>query len=255
LELEVGVSWKAAAKLRLPEATAEVLASVGEHRILSTAQVHAIHFPDRTPRRAQQVLAYLERAGLVAFVEARRAPRRHYFLTERGADLVVDAGVIAGLAINSDSWHLAILGCLPTLAFWVLDAIFLRDERLFRALGDYVRKGAPKVQPFYMGATAPGFVELAKQNGERGSGSRLHAFWRPALRYLFGAILISLIAVAITIGTTADDSDSEGSSQCLIACQVRFRNCTRHECALQVVSSSPDRHRPDRARFAPDGRR
>jgi hypothetical protein len=92
--LEVGVSWKAAAKLRLPEATAEVLASLGEHRILSTAQVHAIHFPDRTPRRAQQVLAYLERAGLIAFVEVRRAPRRHYFLTERGADLVVDAGEV-----------------------------------------------------------------------------------------------------------------------------------------------------------------
>ena len=88
------MSWRAAARLRLPEATAEVLASVGEHRILSTAQVHAIHFPDRSPRRAQQVLAHLERAGLVAYVEARRAPRRLYFLTERGADLVVDAGEV-----------------------------------------------------------------------------------------------------------------------------------------------------------------
>jgi hypothetical protein len=90
--LGVSVSWKAAAGLRLPEATAEVLASLGEHRILSTAQVRAIHFPDRSPRRAQQVLAYLERAGLIAYVEARRAPRRLWFLTENGADLVVDAG-------------------------------------------------------------------------------------------------------------------------------------------------------------------
>jgi hypothetical protein len=63
--LEVGVSWKAAARLRLPEATAEVLASLGEHGILSTAQVRSIHLPDRSVRRAQQVLAYLERAGLV----------------------------------------------------------------------------------------------------------------------------------------------------------------------------------------------
>jgi hypothetical protein len=92
--LEVGVSWKVAAKLRLPETTAEVLASLGEHRILSTAQVHAIHFPDRSVRRAQQVLAYLERAGLVAYVEARRAPRRLWFLTERGADYVLDAGEV-----------------------------------------------------------------------------------------------------------------------------------------------------------------
>ena len=41
---------------RLPEATGEMLASLGEHRILSTAQVHAIHFPDRSPRRALQAL-------------------------------------------------------------------------------------------------------------------------------------------------------------------------------------------------------
>jgi len=88
------VSWKAAARLRLPEATAEVLASLGEHRILSTAQVRSIQFPDRSVRRAQQVLAYLERAGLVAYVEARRAPRRLWFLTERGADYALDAGEV-----------------------------------------------------------------------------------------------------------------------------------------------------------------
>jgi hypothetical protein len=88
------MSWRAAARLRLPEATAEVLASLGEHRTLSTAQVHAIHFSDRSPRRAQQILAHLERAGLVAYVEARRAPRRLYFLSERGADLVIDAGEV-----------------------------------------------------------------------------------------------------------------------------------------------------------------
>ncbi len=85
---------KAAERLRLPEATAEVIASLGEHRVLSTAQVHAIHLPDRSPRRTQQVLAYLERAGLVAHVEARRAPRRLWLLTESGADLAVDAGEV-----------------------------------------------------------------------------------------------------------------------------------------------------------------
>ena len=71
-----------------------MIASLGEHRTLSTAQVRAIHFPDRGVRRAQQVLAYLERAGLVAYAEARRAPRRLWFLTERGADDVLDAGEV-----------------------------------------------------------------------------------------------------------------------------------------------------------------
>jgi hypothetical protein len=80
--------------LRLPEATAEVIVSLGEHRVLSTAQVGAIHFPDRSLRRTQQVLAYLERAGLIAYVETRRAPRRLWFLTEHGAELALDAGEV-----------------------------------------------------------------------------------------------------------------------------------------------------------------
>lgn len=87
------MNWQAGVRLRTPEATGEVLASIGEHRVLSTAQVGAIHFPDRSPRRTQQVLSYLRRAGLIAYVDARRTPRRLWFLTERGADWVVDAGV------------------------------------------------------------------------------------------------------------------------------------------------------------------
>jgi hypothetical protein len=70
------VNWQAGSRLRLPEATVEIISSLGEHRILSTAQVRAIHYPDRSPRRTQQALAYLERAGLVAHVDTRRTPRR-----------------------------------------------------------------------------------------------------------------------------------------------------------------------------------
>jgi hypothetical protein len=88
------VNWRAGSRLRLPEATVEIIASVGEHRVLSTAQVRAIHYPDRSLRRTQQALAYLERAGLVAYVERRRTPRRLWFLTDAGADAVVAAGEI-----------------------------------------------------------------------------------------------------------------------------------------------------------------
>jgi hypothetical protein len=79
----------------LPEATAEVIASLGEHRVLSTAQVRAIHLPGRSLRRAQQLLADLERAGLIGHVEARGAPRRLWFLTEAGARLAVESGALA----------------------------------------------------------------------------------------------------------------------------------------------------------------
>jgi Replication-relaxation len=78
----------------LPEATIEVIASLAEHRALSTAQVHAIHLPSRGLRRTQQLLADLERAGLIGHVEARSAPRRLWFLSECGADHLVGAGEV-----------------------------------------------------------------------------------------------------------------------------------------------------------------
>ncbi len=47
------------ASVVMPEATIEVIASLAEHRALSTAQVHAIHLPGRGLRRTQQLLADL----------------------------------------------------------------------------------------------------------------------------------------------------------------------------------------------------
>lgn len=78
----------------MPEATIEVIASLAEHRALSTAQVYAIHLPGCGLRRTQQLLADLERAGLICHVEARSAPRRLWFLSERGADLLVGVGEV-----------------------------------------------------------------------------------------------------------------------------------------------------------------
>jgi hypothetical protein len=86
------MNLQAGSRLRLPEATVEIISSLGEHRILSTAQVRAIHYPDRSPRRTQQALAHLERAGLIAHVDTRRTPRRVWFLTDAGADAVITAG-------------------------------------------------------------------------------------------------------------------------------------------------------------------
>ena len=79
----------------MPEATIEVIVSLAEHRVLSTGQVHAIHLPGRGLRRTQQLLADLERAGLICHVEARRAPRRLWFLSEDGADLAVEIGELS----------------------------------------------------------------------------------------------------------------------------------------------------------------
>jgi len=88
------VSWQAGNRLRIPEASAEILASLGEHRILSTDQVGAIHYPDHSPRRTQQALAYLKQAGFADYAETRRSPRRVWFLTDAGAYAVILAGEV-----------------------------------------------------------------------------------------------------------------------------------------------------------------
>jgi hypothetical protein len=72
----------------LPAVATEVLTSVYQHRLLSTAQVHAMHLPGRTRRWAEQVLAQLASRGLTAFVRPGRGGPRLYYLTLAGAQAV-----------------------------------------------------------------------------------------------------------------------------------------------------------------------
>lgn len=48
------------------------------------------------------------------------------------------------LAANDTNEMYAVLALLPALCFWGLDAYYLRQERLYRKLYDYIRPGNPK---------------------------------------------------------------------------------------------------------------
>jgi hypothetical protein len=87
----------ARAKHPLPIRAAELLASLAQHRVLSTPQLAALHFPGRSPRTAQTALAALAEARLAAFVTnfgSRGAPRRCWYVTGRGAGRAVEAGLL-----------------------------------------------------------------------------------------------------------------------------------------------------------------
>ena len=79
---------------RLPESTAEVLASVAQHRALSTEQVRQIHYPEAGARWVQMVLGRIQAAGLLSHVDVRRSPRRLWFAREAGAELAREAGIL-----------------------------------------------------------------------------------------------------------------------------------------------------------------
>jgi len=78
-------------EVELPETASEVVASLVQHRLLSTAQVRAIHFPVNRMRWTQSVLARLRDAGLVECVQPPRGGRRLWFATEHGVRMAGEA--------------------------------------------------------------------------------------------------------------------------------------------------------------------
>lgn len=92
-------------------------------------------------------------------------------MTETTEHLKMIQAVIARMAGNSfllKGWNVTVSAALlaivaregrpffpvaflyPALAFWALDAYYLRQERLFRKLYDAIRRGNPNLQPFTM---------------------------------------------------------------------------------------------------------
>ena len=112
------------------------------------------------------------------------------------------AGAFLAFAVNREKSGLAAAAIAPTILFWLLDASFLRNERLFRHLFDRVRKGLE--MPFYMGATAPDYVKRIKDEAKadktkKDIGSRFRTFWREALVLFYGAIVIASLMIAALI--------------------------------------------------------
>ena len=70
----------------------EIMATLYQHRLLSTRQLHAMHTPDTSMQWVRQVLRELADDGYVSAIKARGGgpgePMRLWFLTELGADHV-----------------------------------------------------------------------------------------------------------------------------------------------------------------------
>lgn len=74
----------------------EIVASLAQHRVLSAAQVRAIHLPASGGRWAQRVLVRLGDAGLAGYVRSPRSHRRLWHVTELGARVAREAGALDG---------------------------------------------------------------------------------------------------------------------------------------------------------------
>lgn len=70
-----------------------------------------------------------------------RHARTSFVLT--GWSVTIVAGVFLLAVRGGDSALAMAAGLLPALIFWGLDAFYLRQERMYRALYDHVRKSEP----------------------------------------------------------------------------------------------------------------
>jgi hypothetical protein len=109
------------------------------------------------------------------------------------------AGAFFGFAISGESWPLAAVSLVPTMAFWYLDATFLRSERLFRALHSHVQRGTGKVAAFDLSATHKDFVAVAAEDPGAGIDSLRSAMKRPAICGLYMALVLSAAALIIIL--------------------------------------------------------
>ena len=113
------------------------------------------------------------------------------------------AGAFQGFSITGQDKWLAIVGVVPTLLFWVLDASFLRSERAFRALFERVRTG--KSDAFFMNATSPELVKTLPKS-EQVSLSWRRTMFRVSLVAFYAALIVSAVAIAVCIELWGDGS-------------------------------------------------
>ncbi len=105
--------------------------------------------------------------------------------------VALTAGVLAFAGAAPDPTALVVLAALvPVLMLWVLDARYLRLERLFRRLYDAVRRGAA-AEPFSM--------DIAPFEADEESTLRIAVSW--SVSWFYGAIAIVLMVALATVAS------------------------------------------------------
>lgn len=114
------------------------------------------------------------------------------------------AGAFQGFSVTRENGWLALVGILPTVLFWFLDASFLRSERAFRVLFERVRLG--KTDSFFMNATSPEHLSSLPE-ADQDCLTWRRTFLRLSLVAFYAALIVSAVAVAVAIGVWGDDSE------------------------------------------------
>lgn len=141
-------------------------------------------FEERRVQHLQMIQAVVARLGNNAFLL-------------KGWAITLAAGSF-GFAVSSDRWLLALVALITTIAFWALDAYFLRCERLFRELHKRVATRNDGTPAFFMGATSQQFVQSLDDD----YCNYWKGFRSGTLSYFYLPLIGSVVLVALIVGVT-----------------------------------------------------
>jgi hypothetical protein len=106
----------------------------------------------------------------------------------KGWTVAVVAGLFA-LAGSNHSWMVAAAAIVPSLSFWVLDAYYLRQERLFRKLYEAVREGQKPEKLFSMNTAA--YVDVVH--------SVPRTMVSKSIVYIHGILVLAVVGVTVVL--------------------------------------------------------
>ena len=153
----------------------------------------------------------------------------------KGWSLTVTS-VLFALAANRTDWRVAVAAILPAVVFWGLDALFLRQERLFRKLYDDVRKNTGDVD-FSMNTVA--------WTSDAAVGSVLRVMFSRTLAWFHITILVLAVGLLVTFAIA--EPASMGDCKCPAgSSSASTINATSGESTRSGISpESPDAPLPD----------
>lgn len=106
----------------------------------------------------------------------------------KGWTLTISVAVL-GFTVSSSEGAIGVLGLIPIILFWGLDAYYLKQERLYRKLYTKVREQDAKIPSYSMDTTL--------------FDTEIESWWatlkRPTLIYLYLILVLMMIAVSLTV--------------------------------------------------------
>jgi len=129
----------------------------------------------------------MDKTKHLEFIQAIIARLSNSSFAIKGWTLTVCSAIYALAATNSN-WRVAAITVIPAILFWILDGLFLRQERLYRCLYDDVRVESSTVEPFLLSARA------YKANVKVRS-----VILSATLVIFYGSLLIASVALAILL--------------------------------------------------------